>query len=467
MSLSTQFETRSPTIKSGDTILLRLPNENAKNIKIEKDCTVSLGRVGSFFANELIGQPYGRTYDIVNKKLTLLPPRTLAEVGQLHPISVESLLNPRIVEDTDATNELINDGQFVQPLTLDEIQALKQAGTHASEIIKMQIEQHANYSLKTEYSKEKYKKRKEAKYSKTFTTIEPTLFNVCEFWFNKDKDRIRDIRVDTLSQILNMANIRPGGRFLAVDDASGLIVSGIIERMGGSGRLITIGNTESPPAYPVMATMNFNDAAVSPILSCLNWSTADQSHTPLVPPVDVPPDQMKSDRQKSRLNKRKAALDLLNRNREDLFAGEFDSLIIASEYEPYSILERLVQYVAFSGSIVIHSPYSSVLAEVQTKLRALPQYLGPSVTEVWLRRYQVLPGRTHPTMNTSGAGGFILHTIKVNDDESANAITAFRRPKPAVSKSATPVNGAGTSSAPTPIVVAEDDAMEDVVQSSS
>lgn len=29
----------------------------------------------------------------------------------------------------------------------------------------MQIEQHANYSLKTEYSKDKYRKRKEAKWA--------------------------------------------------------------------------------------------------------------------------------------------------------------------------------------------------------------------------------------------------------------------------------------------------------------
>jgi hypothetical protein len=35
-------------------------------------------------------------------------------------------------EDTDATNELINDGQFVQPLTATEIEALKQSGVHAS-----------------------------------------------------------------------------------------------------------------------------------------------------------------------------------------------------------------------------------------------------------------------------------------------------------------------------------------------
>ncbi|KAJ7651649.1 Gcd10p family-domain-containing protein [Mycena polygramma] len=164
------------------------------------------------------------------------------------------------------------------------------------------------------------------RYSKTFTTIEPTLFNVCDYWFNKDQNRIRDIRVDTLSQILNLANIRPGGRYLAVDDASGLVVSGILERMGGSGRLITICNTDSPPAYPVMVTMNFTNETVTPILSSLNWATADQSHTPLAAPVDVPSDQIKSDRQKSRLNKRKAASDLLNSTREDFFAGEFDSV---------------------------------------------------------------------------------------------------------------------------------------------
>lgn len=35
-------------------------------------------------------------------------------------------------EDTNATNELINDGQFVQPLTSAEIEDLKQSGVHAT-----------------------------------------------------------------------------------------------------------------------------------------------------------------------------------------------------------------------------------------------------------------------------------------------------------------------------------------------
>ena len=36
------------------------------------------------------------------------------------------------VDDTDANNELIADGDIVQALTYGEIEALKQAGAHAS-----------------------------------------------------------------------------------------------------------------------------------------------------------------------------------------------------------------------------------------------------------------------------------------------------------------------------------------------
>lgn len=38
-------------------------------------------------------------------------------------------------------------------------------------MIKKQIEKHANYALKTEYSKEKYKKRKEAKYAPDYLLL--------------------------------------------------------------------------------------------------------------------------------------------------------------------------------------------------------------------------------------------------------------------------------------------------------
>ncbi|TFK19974.1 Gcd10p-domain-containing protein [Coprinopsis marcescibilis] len=392
-----------PIIQHGNTVLLRIPNGDLRSVKVEKNATVTIGKFGAFLANDLIGQPYGLTYEIVAKKLKVLPPKTIQEV-----------------EDTDATNELINDGQAVQPLTVEEIKALKLAGVHSSDIIQKQVENHANFALKTEYSKEKYLKRKEAKYSKVFTTVEPTIFNVCDYWFNKDQNRIRDLRMDSLAQVLNLANIRPGGRYLVVDDASGLIVAGILNRLGGEGRLLAICDTESPPAFPVLTQMNFTPDIMKPLTS-LNWATSQRDYIPVVPPSELPQHEVKSDRHKSKLRKRKAINDMLYSTRDDLFSGEFDSLIIASEYDPSTIIERLSHYLAGSASVVVHSPYIQIVANLQTKLRHEPQFLCPSVTEAWLRQYQVLPGRTHPMMAMSGSGGFILHATKIYDDPSASA----------------------------------------------
>ena len=86
------------------------------------------------------------------------------------------------------------------------------------------------------------------------------------------------------------------------------------------------------------------------------------------------------------------------------------SLLVASEYDPLSIMEKLSAYLAGSAPIVVHSAYLQVgsmlscsfaviiikdyrwqiLAELQSSLRDKPEYLGPSVTEGWLRRYQVI-----------------------------------------------------------------------------
>ena len=114
---------------------------------------------------------------------------------------------------------------------------------------------------------------------KAFTTVEPTVYNVAEYWFNKDPGRIRDMRVDTLSQMLNLGNIRPGGRYLAVDDVSGLVVTAMLDRLGGEGRLVTICDVDSPPAYPAMSQMNFAKDITS-VMASLNWATAEEEYTP-------------------------------------------------------------------------------------------------------------------------------------------------------------------------------------------
>lgn len=47
----------------------------------------------------------------------------------------------------------------------------------------------------------------------------------------------------------------------------------------GEGRILTICDTDSPPAYPVMVQMNFSKE-VTKTLTSLNWATSDEDYIP-------------------------------------------------------------------------------------------------------------------------------------------------------------------------------------------
>lgn len=67
------------------------------------------------------------------------------------------------IEETAANNENIS-STGAQKLTFIEIESLKNSGKSGREIIQKQVEEHSAFELKTEYSKDKYLKRKEAKF---------------------------------------------------------------------------------------------------------------------------------------------------------------------------------------------------------------------------------------------------------------------------------------------------------------
>lgn len=94
------------------------------------------------------------------------------------------LIRACAAEETEANNEFIT-SSGAQALSFVDIKALKESGLSgrvcsrgktvrfvldidfllclSQEIIQKQIEEHKTYELKTEYSKEKYMKKKEAK----------------------------------------------------------------------------------------------------------------------------------------------------------------------------------------------------------------------------------------------------------------------------------------------------------------
>jgi hypothetical protein len=48
----------------------------------------------------------------------------------------------------------------------------------------------------------------------------------------------------------------------------------------GEGRLLTICDVDSPPAYPVMTHMNFKKDIFASVLSSMNWATVQENYTP-------------------------------------------------------------------------------------------------------------------------------------------------------------------------------------------
>ncbi|CAJ0837229.1 19334_t:CDS:2, partial [Entrophospora sp. SA101] len=193
-----------------------MPSGNIKVVKIQKDVTVSLGKFGTFHTNVIIGKPFGHSYEIYDKdKVKIIKNVSFIEV-----------------DETEANNQEIFDDPSKQKLSYKEIEQLKQQATEGSDVIKNIVESHISFDKKTEYSKAKYIKRKEAKFSRIFTPVRPTLYSVWEYFYSKNPTKIRELRIDTLSQMLKWANVHSNTRMLVVDDTQGLVITGIMERLG-------------------------------------------------------------------------------------------------------------------------------------------------------------------------------------------------------------------------------------------
>ena len=145
---------------------------------------------------------------------------------------------------------------------------------------------------------------------------------------------ILNIRRDSISQLLNLASIRPGGRYLVVDDTSGLVIAAILERMGGQGRIMVLSENESPPAWPILESMNFGKDIVEKCVSVLNWAQAEEDYVPvemvqperedLVDGQDDAKTLKARQKEQAKQRKRDAVVGELNDLRDELHRGNWD-----------------------------------------------------------------------------------------------------------------------------------------------
>lgn len=177
-------------------------------------------------------------------------------------------------------------------------------------------------------------------------------------------------------------------------------------------------------------------------------------------PEDTP--KNKNAREQIKIKRRKAVFDKTQQTKEEYFAGGFDGYVLfafavsrgslTSRESPASSSQantslspssrrsspaspaRLPSLSTAPSSKFVFSLLapsianpSQVLHDCQSRLRSIPELLAPSIVEPWLRKYQVLPGRTHPEMAGMGHGGYILATTRVFNDAEANSVSMGRR----------------------------------------
>lgn len=150
------------------------------------------------------------------------------------------------------SNRLTVDSSTRQTLTMEEIESLKKANSTESgkAIIRKILEGHNALDEKTSFSLAKYTLRKSRKYLKRFTVLPCDVGRLGEVMTEKGEgSRVLEVREEAVGLMGAWSNAHwceeeelalgkkgePGlgnGRWLVVDDTSGLMVAALAERMG-------------------------------------------------------------------------------------------------------------------------------------------------------------------------------------------------------------------------------------------
>ena len=99
-----------------------------------------------------------------------------------------------------------------------------------------------------------------------------------------------------------------------------------------------------------------------------------------------------------------------------------DSLIVACNYDPTHTLLTLLPYLEASSPFVVFYEYLESLVECFREIQRLGLAINLRLTDTWMREYQILPNRSHPNMNMSQNGGFILTGVKLCPIHGKNEI---------------------------------------------
>jgi tRNA (adenine-N(1)-)-methyltransferase non-catalytic subunit len=326
---------RNPDVATpNDYCIIKMPSGNSKVVQLKPGEEIQLGKFGHFHADDLLGKYYGVSYEIYDRnKIKRVENPDFLEDFDIDP-----------TEETEANNQNLLDGSSVQKLSQVEIEDLKKKSLSGEfshkELIEQIVSNNENFNEKTEFSKAKYIKRKFKKFSKIFIPIRSTAKAFAEYYMEKGNEKIKELRMDTLSQLLTYANVRAGSKLLVCDDTSGLVGAAILERTRGIGQVYFIHDGQASN-LEIVKYCNFPEEVLGSVVTYPWWR------------LHMPFEKVHSETAES-IQRAEERYQRYMKEKEGLESGGFDALIIASKFNPKQIIDKLSQYVAHSGAIVCY-----------------------------------------------------------------------------------------------------------------
>ncbi|VYS55642.1 unnamed protein product [Arabidopsis thaliana] len=382
----------------------------------------------------LIGAPFGSLFQVETGEDGSFLSRIL-------PIKQES--NSNNVMDDSRDNREIVDNNEAQNLTGEEIEAMRREGAKGDEIIEALIANSKTFDKKFQLSQEKYKLKKQKKYAPKLLLRRPFARSICEAYFKKYPARIGFLRVDALSLLLTMANVTAYSDVLVVDMVGGLVTGAVAERLGGTGYVCNTYKGSSPYPVEMVRMFNFSDKVLKRIVqSSINeLSSAKTASTEgnnqqegvckaenninetatsdiMVEEISVTTEAGVVDIVVPESKVIKAAKAGAKASKETIEMWQengFSSLIMAAQdQDPWIVAKDVLPLLSYSAPFAIYHQYLQPLATCMHKLQQGKMAINLQITEPWLREYQVLPSRSHPHMQMSSFGGYVLSGIRIS-----------------------------------------------------
>ena len=254
-------EMEKNNVKVGDYVIIQR-QDYTKLHKVGTKCVVMLGR-DEIHMESIIGRPVWTTYKMEPKKGGGKRVFVLRECDTSESLAEQ--LKKDLSSGSDNRN-IFDDGRS-QLLSTEEIIGLRTSGMSGQAIVGQLIENSKTFRDKTEYSQEKYLKKKEKKYFEYITVRWPTIRLISQIMFRTDPLKILGLRMDTLSQIITTVGIHSHGTYMLYESGcQGLVAAAMLNYIGINGHLIHI-YPENVPQKQAVFAMNYDSDKISCLLS--------------------------------------------------------------------------------------------------------------------------------------------------------------------------------------------------------